>query len=271
LLSDGKAAREKCIVKDERVTRTVEASSFVPDSRFWGSWRGRIVRAIVLHGAYTRNTILKATKLSEGDFEQAHKELINLRLLEEKENGKFWVNKRVYGECMNFYKGQQEALVNWVQEWRKKERVGLITERGLSHFFLADKLLSKFSESLIEQATNSILVTNPYVKRCYVSDSLMAMCEKGITVNLMTRGLESEQFNRELSVKGVEIIYDESIHAKLIVVDQRVGVVSSMNFYAGSWGGASWEAGIATTERSVVRSITDSIIKKRDDVLCAQV
>jgi hypothetical protein len=49
--------------------------SFEPDEKFWETWRGRVVRAIVLNTAYAKETILKNTSLSEKQFEQAIKEL----------------------------------------------------------------------------------------------------------------------------------------------------------------------------------------------------
>ena len=182
-------------------------------------------------------------------------------LLEEREDGKFWVNRELYGKCKSFFEKLQETLVGWVKEWRRKEVGESIFEQELSHFYLSGRLLPKFSESLIEQARQEILVTSPYVKRCHICEALTLMREKGVVVKLLTRGIESEQFKRELT-KGVFITYDESIHAKLIVVDRRVGIVSSMNFYAGSSAGQCWEAGIATIERAVVNSITRSIIVK---------
>ena len=269
-LSDDEAARDRertkimvrGIINGKQDTRISETNSFVADPRFWGSWRGRIIRAIVLNGANTRNAILKATKLKEEELEQALKELFQANLLEEREQGKFWVNRELYGKCKSYFEELQETLIDWVQKWRRQERVESILDHKLSHFYLANRLLSKFSESLIEQAKQEILVTNPFVKRCHISDALILMSEKGINVKLVTRSIEPEQFKRELFAKGVAITYDESIHAKLIVVDRRVGIVSSMNFYAGSSGGACWEAGIATIARSVVNSITRSILSK---------
>lgn len=269
-LSDSEAARDRerttetvrSIVKCENVTKVGETSSFVADDRFWGSWKGRIVRAIVLNESYTKDAILKTTKLKEGEFEQAREELLQANLLEERGKDSFWVSRELYGQCMRFFEEVKEALVDWVQKWRMQEGKGAILDPKLSHFFLPDRLLSKFSESLIEQAKQEILVTNPYFKRCHISEALMSMSKKGINVKLVTRCVDSEQFKKELFAKGVDITYDESIHAKLIVVDRRVGIVSSMNFYAGSSGGACWEAGIATVERRVVNSITRSILSK---------
>ena len=86
------------------------------------------------------------------------------------------------------------------------------------------------------------------------------MSEKGINVKLLTRS--SEQYSRELLEKGVLVAYYDSVHAKLIVVDRCVGIVSSMNMVASSSGGALWEAGIITLEEKTVISIASSILNK---------
>jgi hypothetical protein len=240
---------------------SLKINDFAPHSRFWNTWMGRIVRAIVLNDAYTRDAILKATNLKEEELNKALKELFQEKLVEEKEEGKLWANKELYGKCKSFFEESQEALVSWVNEWRKKVGNEPTLDPNPSHFYLADRFLSRFSESLIEQAKQEILVTSPFVRRCNISEALTRMSKKGVCVKLVTRGIQSEQFKRELT-KGVFVTYDESIHAKLIVVDRRVGIVSSMNFYAGSSAGESWEAGIATTDKIVVGSITQCIHEK---------
>ena len=45
------------------------------DPNFWNSWKGRIIRAIVLDGLYTRDEILERTQLQGKQFEQALNEL----------------------------------------------------------------------------------------------------------------------------------------------------------------------------------------------------
>lgn len=240
---------------------SLEKNDFATDSRFWETWRGRIIRAIVLNDAYTKDKILKVTNLKEEAFDTALKELFQENLLEERKEGKFWVNRELYGKCKSFFEYLQETLANWVSEWRNKEGITNFSDPNPNHFFLADRLLSRFSESLIEQAKQEILVTSPYVKRCHISEALVLMNKKGVSVKLVTRGIESQQFEKELA-KRVFITYDESVHAKVIVVDRRVGIVSSMNFYAGSSAGQSWEAGIITTNKTIVHSIINSIQEK---------
>ena len=236
-----------------------EKNYFTRDSH-WNTWKGRLVRAIVLNGVYTKSAILKATNLKEEEFERGLNELS--QLVEEREDGKFWVTRELYGKCMSYYGKLQETLVDWVDKWRKEQGITSRFSKNLSHFYLAGRFLSKFSESLIEQAKQEILVTNPFVKRCHISEALTRMNKEGVCVKLVTRGIEdSKRYGKELA-KRVFITYDDSIHAKLIVVDRIVGIASSMNFYAGSSAGECWEAGIATTSASVVSSIVRSINEK---------
>jgi phosphatidylserine/phosphatidylglycerophosphate/cardiolipin synthase-like enzyme len=122
----------------------------------------------------------------------------------------------------------------------------------------------------MEQAKVEILVANPFVERCHISTPLSDMSEKGINVKLVTRQPSEERKREYLSKlikKGVSITYDSSIHAKVIVVDHCVAIESSMNFFASSSGGASWEAGLVTIEKEVVQSIAHSILETQDRML----
>jgi len=239
----------------------------ISEPKFWSSWRGRIIRAIVLDGIYTRKEILETTRLTKDQFEQALQELFQTELIVETGKDRFWVNSsELCNEYRSHWEEIKQALVNWVNEWRRQEKVD--TERD--HFFLEDKLLDKFSENLIENAKSEILVASPYVEQCHISNSLILMSKKAVNVRLVTRNPAEQQYQHEKKMKylsklaqgGVSIAYDESIHAKLIAVDRRIAVVSSMNFVAASSGGASWEAGLVTVEGNVVQSVARSIINR---------
>lgn len=118
-LSNGEATQERLrteemvrsIVNYKHSLKTEETSTFVADRRFWSSGQGRIIRAIVLSGAYTKDAILNVSKLSKEDFEQAFEALLHRNLLEERDNGQFWANKQLYGQCMNFFRELQPSSV----------------------------------------------------------------------------------------------------------------------------------------------------------------
>ena len=226
--------------------------------RFWYSWKGLIIRAIVLDRLYKKNEIFKRTHLDEKQFEQALGELSKYELLSRADEDRFWVSSiELCDQYRSFFKKLKENLVDWVNQWRLQEKV----ESKLNHFFLEDRLLYEFSEKLLENANMEILVANPYIKKCHISNTLMSMGEKGINVKLITRS-STERYIKELSDKGIAITNDDSVHAKLIVADRCVGVVSSMNFFAASSGGASWEAGLVTIEEPIVQSVAHSILSR---------
>jgi phosphatidylserine/phosphatidylglycerophosphate/cardiolipin synthase-like enzyme len=75
-------------------------------------------------------------------------------------------------------------------------------------------------------------------------------------------GFEKKQEYCEfLKRDGVRVTYNNTVHAKLIVVDRTAAVTSSMNFNTRSSGGASWEAGIISTEEIVVESVANSFLR----------
>jgi len=216
---------------------------------------------------YARNGVLKTTGLNETQFETALDELFDAELLKERGKGRLWVNSsELCNEYREFFEKIQKTLIDWLYEWGKQKRIN--TE--LNHFFLEDKLLDELSEKLIEHANVDVLVTNPFVERCHLSNTLISAIAKGTRVRLVTRSPTSEKYYQKkkqkyhlkLKEEGVSITYDDSVHAKLIVIDHAVAIVSSMNFVASSSGGASYEAGLVTVEPNVVQSVARSIINR---------
>ena len=49
---------------------------------------------------------------------------------------------------------------------------------------------------------------------------------------------------------GVQIFYNDNVHAKLFILDKQVLTASSMNLYSESIAGKLWEAGIVSTDPS---------------------
>ena len=219
------------------------------NQRFWNSWKGRIVRAIVLDGIYSENEILKITKLKQKNLETALRELFQAKLLEENNKG-FRVTRDVYKQCWTFFGDLQDKLVDWVQT---------NIDSKTRHFFLSDMLLTNFTENLMKKAKHEILVLNPFVERCHICKTLMTVSENGINVHLIARHIKPEQFKRKFLSKGISYTFDEAIHAKVTLVDRSVGIVSSMNFFPKSVAGGSLEAGLVTIDENVVHSILSYI------------
>jgi len=231
----------------------------------WDTWKGQIIRAIVLDDAYTKNEILKTTGLNEEQFETGYAALSTDDLLTKRDTDRFWVTHDLCNEYRKFLKTIQGSLIDWLNRWREHKSLNCI----LNHFFLDDKLLDELSEKLIENAHLDVLVASPYVQQCHLSNTLMSAIKKRIRVRVVARPTtdhyqpkKTEKYHLKLKEGGVSITYDDSLHAKLIVVDRAVAIVSSMNFVVSSMGGASYEAGLVTVEPDVVHSVAQSIINR---------
>jgi hypothetical protein len=70
-----------------KTTGLADIIDFGAYSKFWDSWKGRIIRAIVINWVYTKEDILKAKGLKKEQCEIAASELSQTHLLEPKENG----------------------------------------------------------------------------------------------------------------------------------------------------------------------------------------
>jgi len=250
---------------------------------YWGFWKGNVIKAISVDGARSWQAIQKLTKLPEQKLNKALAELFTDKVLYKDGSGGYSVRHdlseqyRIYFDKndnavpintkINPIGNHKTILFGKIDEWKKFRSFNI--DPSIGHFFVEGDLLDDISKYLIVNAEKEILVTNPFVEKCSISDSLIEACKKGKMVRLITRPIDPEkdlketkkEYHELLKDSGVEIIYNKSVHGKLVALDRAVSILSSMNFYSGSSAGASWETGIVTFEEKVVRSIVDSILK----------
>ena len=261
------------------------------EPRYWGSWKGRVIKAIVVDGAKTWNDIRDLTGLSSKSLKRALSEMYDAGILEKKVGGVYRVSHEIYKEYREFSERQgisaesvvreadqkipvkfseekQKDLVRWIDQWREVKKLGFSLEP--KHFFLEGRHLDDISKELICNAKSEVLVVNPYVDKCDLSDTLREASKRGIDVRLMTRRPDTrkepfrrhkQEYHRFLKEDGVSVTYNKAVHAKIVVVDRAVAIISSMNFYSGSSAGASWEAGLISVEETVVESMVNSILE----------
>ena len=156
---------------------------------------------------------------------------------------------------------QEDGLTQWLTQWAAARPIN--QPLAAKHFFIEGMRLEELLRDAIAKAKDEILVTTPYLDTCFLVTALQEARNRRANVKIITRRpnskddkeyskLECQGFLRK---NGISIHYDNTIHAKIIVIDQRIAIVSSMNIYSGSTGGGSVEAGIVTFEKSVVESI----------------
>lgn len=145
----------------------------------------------------------------------------------------------------------------WTADWRKVKNLDFSMDNR--HFFLIGMDLDDFTKQLIRMAKQSILIANPFIESCYLTDALITSAQSSTKIKIVTRRPKMKERKKaechsKLKRTNIQLRYDNQIHSKIMVVDNSIAVVSSMNFYSGSSGGASKEAGIVSMDKQVVES-----------------
>jgi len=166
-------------------------------------------------------------------------------------------------------------LVDRYKEWIKF-KPQLNFDPNNSHIYLTSGLLDDLLKDQIAMAKHQILVVNPYVEKCNLSESLITASERGVSVLLIARPPEKygkgdrnwdkKKFHNALKESKVELYYNESVHAKMFVLDNQVLTSSSMNLYSESTAGKSWESGIVSIDPYNVSLARESFEKILNDL-----
>jgi len=258
---------------------------------FYGSWKGRVLEAIALENIRDWVGIQEYTQLTEENLNKALSELYNLDIIEKLNDGTYWIRDievvhlyRDYFEDLDEYKTpliphevqkemilekalpKDESLATFIVKWKDLKKLSFSLDAR--HFFLEGDYLGELSKDLIRRARKEILLVNPFIQECDLSKTLLEKTGNKPKVLVITQPLkdyrpevlkEKQEFHEKLKNAGIIINYDPRIHAKLLVVDQQIAIISSMNFSLASYGGLSWEAGMISIDDSIVTSVHKKI------------
>jgi len=239
------------------------------------SWQGSVIRAIIQNGSpLTWKEIQEATGLDEKSLNRALFDLqasAEVYKTEEKQqkHAKYQICANLYSKYSEFYNPRAE-LIRWICQWKEVKKLDFSMEH--EHFFLEGRHLDDFSKELICNAKTEVQTANPFIQDCDLSNTLRDAKKRGVHVQIITRPPKDkypehlkkrQEYHLRLIQEGIPLIYEEKVHAKLIVVDRAVAIVSSMNFYAESSAGVSWEVGLVSTDTKVVKSIADAFSRVR--------
>jgi len=151
-------------------------------------------------------------------------------------------------------------IITSTESWVKLEKPEISLEN--EHFFLEGHYLDTFTKFIITHAFNTIIVVNPFIDPSMPTKLLITARRNGRTVVVVTRSSNNPHVKKlhELLVKaGIIILHDTNLHAKIVIIDDLLAVVSSMNFTQNATAGITWEAGIVTVNKETVDSIKSSI------------
>lgn len=249
--------------------------------RYWDSWKGRILRAVILDDAVLWDEVKQKSGLEHRQMYRAVGELQKKQLIEYSQDKTFRVVddgiRRAY-EAFSEDRAPQshevlEEHTGWIQGWVENNQESNASLDNL-HFFLDGRWLPEFTRKLVDRARSSILAVNPFVDKEMIGACLRDAAKRGIDVLLITkRPMHNPgrwRFHESLVSENVSLFYSGKektgggVHSKVLVVDDQVAIASSMNFtlYSES---SNYETGIVTLDRDVVESARESILSIRDE------
>ena len=220
---------------------------------------GNIIQAIGFERIHKKEKIQKRLSLTKEEIEEILDKLIQEEDIYLNKKGMYYVVPTLWKQWIDFIRESNLIMNN---QFHKDARKNNIRNK---HLFLYSENLYKEICNLIQNAKEKIVIVNPFIqlldpiRRCGLLRN-----EKNIDIKIITRkpeeyktyALECLNF---LERKGVLVHYNNSVHGKVLVVDDKIAVVSSLNFLENSAFGKNWEAGIITYDESVIDQITESI------------
>lgn len=158
------------------------------------------------------------------------------------------------------------SLFQWLTQWVSDKPINLSTDS--KQFFISGMELEELARDVIGKAKDEILVTSPYVDSCHLATALQRAVERRVKVKVIARrptNTKNDALKAEcqanLRKEGVVLHYNNSIHSKIIIIDRQITIISSMNLYSGSTGGATLEAGVVSFDKNVVDSATKYVLE----------
>jgi len=247
------------------------------EPRFWGTYKGRIIKAIAIDGARAWGDIQELTGFNRQMVNKVLAELFDNKAISKLDNGEYRVAKDLYFEYRDFFSGSdvattptlkvkqedQRNIVREFQDWLSLKKIDLKD----NHVFLEGGKLDGLTSHLLENVRTELLVINPFVDMANIVNLMKERVQKGCKVTLLTRapGKEKTEVLNNLQEYGMKVLTNKTVHAKIMVFDRGVAIISSMNLYAFSVGGGSWEAGIATCSEDTVSDVMNTVFMKLEE------
>jgi len=253
---------------------------------YWGSYKGRIIKAIAVDGGRSWTDLQELTGFNPKTINTVLSELFNTDSIYKTKEGEYRVAKDIFKQYVQYFKENNADPPQTVFKVKEEDQKQILREfqsyvylKKLdlfdNHIFLEGSNLEGLNTHLVENVQKEMLIVNPFLGKTNILDSVGKKAKDGVKVKILTRSPESEKnadsadkkrdFVQSLHDNDIEVFLNDYIHAKIMVFDRGVAIISSMNIYPHSLAGGSWEAGIATSSSEVLNEILNVVNSKIDD------
>lgn len=247
--------------------------------KYFGTNKGDILVAIAIYGAYTfydiEDIIIMTTELNSHELRIALEELVRDGEVYTNEDGEYRVREPLSQEYSDFefYMGDPGILQDELDITKYDTRhTTLLADKFIEfhkldislekeHFYLESHYLDTFIKYVISQAEHTVIIVNPFFDFSTPTQLLVEAVRKGKRVVLVTRPptQDNKVIYEKLIKSNISVLYHKDLHAKIVIVDDSLAIISSMNLTKRATAGITWEAGIVTIDQWTVDKIKESI------------
>jgi phosphatidylserine/phosphatidylglycerophosphate/cardiolipin synthase-like enzyme len=233
--------------------------------KYWGTEKGKVLQAIILHNIDTWVELQSHTSLPAKSLNQILRTFYATNTIL-KQNKQYLVKTNIQNQYLEYHNFISSSSVEkeeisaqseeWVSRWFQHE--GLNPKSECSHFYLSSERLLNFSQELIKNSRRTLYVVNPFLEDINMIKNIQGMPDNGVDVHFITRKTKETQHwyvCKNLLKAGVHVYRIYGVHAKILLADDKVAIISSMNMTASSTAGKSWEAGMATFDPYMIGNI----------------
>ena len=251
--------------------------------RHWNTWKGKVLRTIILDNTSTLNDIQNKSGLTQMQLKEVmddmqHSNIIRMTIV----NGKYeWqvTDDDLFRAYLSAMENQVDVVeksgkiateqiryhTEWIKSWFDQDDVDGSLDN--LHFFLEGKPLEFITKRLMERSQNSIYIVHPFVDITGIGTTLRVAAMRGVEVLLISgnphNNVERQKLYNTLMDAKVKLYYSGTdsgaVNSKILAVDDEIAIVSSMNFTKGAEAAITWETGIVTADKKVVDSAIKAI------------
>lgn len=247
--------------------------------QYWDSKKGRVLTLLTIYGVTNLSNMESLISQISMDLITSEiliiiEELIRDGYVYLNDNDQYRVKDDLYKEYMDYeYYMDSEEEPSFEDEYINSEEIYRRTHSWIDfhkldisldnrHFFLDGHYLDIFIKFIMKNAKRTIIVVNPFIDLSTPAQLLIEAKQQGKTVVLVTRPHSTQRakdVHNTLANSRISMLYHENLHAKIIIIDDSLAIITSMNFIQRATAGVSWEAGLVTIDKWVVSKIKESI------------
>jgi len=242
---------------------------------FSGSNKGIILETLAKSGEMTykelKNSSIELQSLDDKQF-KSHTQYLqkNYLIIYNKEKKKYWItNSNFLHDYTHYTDTKNKSIIekiagffylktffkNHINKLNSELLLKLDADKYEKQYFLNKHEIIEITQFLIKNAKYEIRIVNFIIDEIDITRELITSKNNNpeINIQIITNKDDDKyfKFHDLLRNNNIDVFIENTIHAKILIIDFSYIIISSMNFTPYSISGKSIEAGILSTSKTI--------------------